>query len=103
MPRSAPPPAVYKKKTNDVVVYRPPQSGGFGESMKQGFALGTGHALAHHTIGTIVRAFSTPEPTVQDCTVYTKCLGMFDRDTCDVLYETCASKQPTPLVRSAGS
>lgn len=89
MPRSKSVPVKYNKDTH-ITTTRP---AGFGDTMKQGFALGAGQAVAHQAVGSLFTMFRSPEkvaPTPSDCTAYEKCRTKVDKESCDTLYETCA-------------
>ena len=79
MPRSKSVPVKYNKDTHITTI-----APGFGDTMKQGFALGAGQAVAHQVVGSMFR--STPA----DCSAYEKCRTKVDKESCDTLYETCA-------------
>ena len=86
MPRSKSVPVKYNKDTHITTA-------GFGDTMKQGFALGAGQAVAHQVVGSVFTMFRSPEkiaPTPPDCSAYEKCLTKVDKESCDTLYETCA-------------
>ena len=91
MPRSKSVPVKYNKDTHITTIA--PRPAGFGDTMKQGFALGAGQAVAHQAVGSLFTMFRSPEkvaPIPQDCSTYEKCLTKVEKDSCDTLYETCA-------------
>ena len=79
MPRSKSVPVKYNKDTHITTI-----APRFGDTMKQGFALGAGQAVAHQAVGSMFR--STPT----DCSAYEKCITKVDKESCDTLYESCA-------------
>ena len=82
MPRSKSVPVKYNKDTHITTIA--PRPAGFGDTMKQGFALGAGQAVAHQVAGSMFRSTSA------DCSAYEKCRTKVDKESCDTLYETCA-------------
>lgn len=86
MPRSS------QRQTHSTALQpvRPPPTSGFGEMVKQGVALGTGQAVAHAAIGSLVRMISSSPALPPSCSEYQRCLTKVDQQTCDTLFEQCA-------------
>ena len=83
-------------KQSTPVKYTPPQTqvqkSSFGSSMKDGFGLGMGSAIAH----TVVNRFMTPNsPTRNEqCAGYEECLKVVGvKEQCDKIFKQCSQVQ----------
>lgn len=68
------------------------QGPSFGSSLKDGFGLGMGSAVAHNLVNRIM----APKPPTRDemCAGYKECLEVVkSKESCDRIFKACAEKQ----------
>ena len=85
-----------QSKSSTPTVYHPPQvqvqGPSFGSSLKDGFGLGMGSAVAHN----LVNRFMAPKPPTRDemCAGYQECLEVVkSKESCDRIFKVCSEKQ----------
>lgn len=86
MPRTA-----VQNSQSKPAVYHPPQVQGssFGSSLKDGFGIGMGSAVAHN----LVNRFMAPKPPTRDeiCAGYKECLETVkSKESCDKIFKVCS-------------
>ena len=91
MPRT--PQKQQHSRSSTPAVYQPPQVQGqgpsFGSSLKDGFGLGMGSAVAHN----LVNRFMAPKPPSRDeiCAGYKECLEVVgSKESCDRIFKACS-------------
>lgn len=92
MPRTS----VQKQSQSKPAVYHPPQvqiqGPSFGSSLKDGFGLGMGSAVAHNLVNRIM----APKPPTRNeqCVGYEECLKVVQsRESCDKIFKQCSETQ----------
>lgn len=87
-PAPAPTPAPTRSMSTQPLVSAP----GFGQMVKEGFAVGTGIHIARHAVDGVFGMFSSKvEPSAKEdpCIAYKKCLDDVEKETCDKIFIQC--------------